>query len=421
MGADKPRRADGPWQLFDNTKAQRVATARRQFFEDGKRPSGLVSEAVIQSWMRCYREHPDAGRQVHFGPVSSSRLHLTQSRCEGLVRVLQHQLPAMERAVAGVGARVLLTDADGVMLYVTRTLDPHRDERVGMNFAEAVLGTTAPGIVIATGKPCTVIGAEHYFDDLSSLRCTASPIRDTNGQLMGVLNFLVEGGRFGFDAGSMVKMYSCIVENAWMQSESNDHLILGFQLDPTLLHSPLEGLAAISSDGMVSWLNEAGNRLVGPPAVDGPLSVEDVFGCDLTALLGHCRSTSPSRVHLANGLSVWLRASLQAPDGLKHCTSIGALTQLPALPEPTFGESVPVTPVSDAQPDAETRVQLQPGSTLREHDRRIIEQTLMAHDGNVSRAARQLGVSRGTLYRRMREMGRSKGSGDANESEAGTR
>jgi DNA-binding NtrC family response regulator len=40
--------------------------------------------------------------------------------------------------------------------------------------------------------------------------------------------------------------------------------------------------------------------------------------------------------------------------------------------------------------------------TLREHSRKLIEDTLAAHGGNVSQAARQLNVSRGTLYRRMR-------------------
>ena len=38
--------------------------------------------------------------------------------------------------------------------------------------------------------------------------------------------------------------------------------------------------------------------------------------------------------------------------------------------------------------------------TLRAHSRKLIEDTLAAHGGNVSQAARQLNVSRGTLYRR---------------------
>ena len=42
-------------------------------------------------------------------------------------------------------------------------------------------------------------------------------------------------------------------------------------------------------------------------------------------------------------------------------------------------------------------------TTLREHNRKLIEDTLAAHGGNVSKAARALNISRGTLYRRMRD------------------
>ena len=42
-----------PSQLFFRTPEQRTALAREQFFEEGIRPSGVVSETVIQSWDRC--------------------------------------------------------------------------------------------------------------------------------------------------------------------------------------------------------------------------------------------------------------------------------------------------------------------------------------------------------------------------------
>jgi transcriptional regulator of acetoin/glycerol metabolism len=38
---------------------------------------------------------------------------------------------------------------------------------------------------------------------------------------------------------------------------------------------------------------------------------------------------------------------------------------------------------------------------MREIELRTIEEALAAHDGNVSAAARQLGISRSTIYRRL--------------------
>ncbi len=45
------------------------------------------------------------------------------------------------------------------------------------------------------------------------------------------------------------------------------------------------------------------------------------------------------------------------------------------------------------------------GSTLRQQNRQRVQQTLTECDGNVSEAARRLGISRTTLYRALREAG----------------
>ena len=89
--------AGGPRQLFANTPAERVALARTQFFEEGVRPSGLVGEAVIQSWMRCARSHADTRRTIAFDAVTPSRLHATLARNHALRIGQQH--PAVGAAL----------------------------------------------------------------------------------------------------------------------------------------------------------------------------------------------------------------------------------------------------------------------------------------------------------------------------------
>lgn len=379
-----------PRQLFATTPAERIALARRQFFEEGQRPSGLVSEAVIQSWMRCHRQHPDRQRAVAFDPVTPSRLHGTLEHSRGLLQAAEPELSALERSLAGTGVTVLLTDGNGVMLYTSATppigyeVPTRHMGQAGSNLAERTSGTTAPGIVAATGQACTVMGGEHYFDDLRALHCAAAPIRDVQGRVAGVLDLTMLAQPFGFDAAQLVGQYATTIENALLQAQSREHLVLSFQTSPALLGTPLQGLAGVAADGTVAWLNGTGARLAGRrPADASQPQAEALFGHGLEALLHLTRHPGPHCLRLANGLHAWVLARLQAHDERAASTPV-----MPAMPAPpTEPEAAPA--------------QLAP--TLREHSRKLIEDTLAAHGGNIAQAARQLRISRGTLYRRMRE------------------
>lgn len=403
MASERLGTADAPRQLFSRTPAERVALARQQFFEEGVRPSGLVGEAVIQSWLRCTRNHSDRRRVVAFDPVTPSRLHATLARNRELLEVARQELASMEGALAGTDCRVILTDAEGVVVHVTQQPAAEhqpvlrKTARLGVNISERIVGTTAPGIVATTGQACTVDGAEHYFDVLSRMQCAAAPIRGVTGRLAGVLDLTVEARRFGFDAASMVALYATIIENRLLQAQSRDHLILRFQASPNLLGTPMEALAGVAPDGTIAWLNGAGMRLIGRlPDDAGERDVEAMLGHDLPSLLRLQRREAAQPLRLASGLGVWVQARLKAADG----ADFGHAVALPGEAAPAL--AAPCAQAIDAEPADAAPPAPAHGETLREHSRKLIEDTLAAHGGNVSQAARQLRVSRGTLYRRLR-------------------
>jgi transcriptional regulator of acetoin/glycerol metabolism len=409
MASDKLGTATAPRQLFATTPAQRVALARQQFFEEGVRPSGLVGEAVIQSWLRCNRNHSDRRRIVPFDAVTPSRLHATLARNRELLDVARHELASMESALAGTDCRVILTDREGVVVHVTQhpaaAHQPvlRKTARVGVNISERIVGTTAPGIVATTGQACTVDGAEHYFEVLSQMQCAAAPIRDVSGRLAGVLDLTAEARRFGFDAASMVALYATIIENRLLQAQSRDHLILRFQASPNLLGTPMEALAGVAPDGTIAWLNGAGARLIGRlPEAAGERDVESMLGHDLASLLRLQRRDAAQPLRLASGLGVWVQASLEAADGadFRHAVAVPGDAAATALVTPSAPHGDMAVAMEEDEQDAPASP-TQAG-TLRAHSRKLIEETLAAHGGNVSQAARQLRVSRGTLYRRLR-------------------
>ena len=93
--------------------------ARQRYFEEGILPTGVVSEAVFQSWMRCYRSNRQPRDPVEFQPVSVSRSHLAVQKNRELLDAWLSELPEIGNALGSAHCSAVLTDASGVLIGVT--------------------------------------------------------------------------------------------------------------------------------------------------------------------------------------------------------------------------------------------------------------------------------------------------------------
>lgn len=381
-----------PANPFYASPEQRVALARQRFFEDGTRPSGMVSEAVIQSWSRCLRTHPDPARPAVFEPVTASRVHGALRSNRQLLEAAGEELQRLQVTLAGTSGTAMLTDAQGVIIGTTFTQSRSHERlmpvttRIGVNLAEEVVGTTAPGITARSGQPCVVQGGEHYFGNVQVMHCAAAPIRDVRGQLAGVLDLSSEGIPFGFDAATVVAHFAAEIENRLLCAQSTEHLVVRLQIAPALLMTPMAALIGVTGDGRIDWLNGAAARLLGLTAPIGQREapwVEDSLGVGIEALAALSTCSEPQPMHLPNGLTLFVRCEWHSRDGHQklHAASSTA---------------VPLRPPPEPSP---------PPATLRDAEHQTVSRVLAECGGNVSRAARTLGVSRGLVYRHLRQGG----------------
>lgn len=400
---------------FFVTPQQRIELARERYFEQGERPSGLVSEAVIQSWTRCLRARREPAERAAFSPVTASRTHHTLARNRTLLESAQPVLRELEQAIQGSGCCFILTDAQGIVIHAspsshTNVAVTPLVTRVGVNLGEDEVGTSAPGIVVQTGSACAVHGAEHFFENIKGMYCAAAPIREASGSLAAVLDISIENTELPFDVPALVGMYATGIENRLLIACSRSPILLRLQVNPTLFGTPLEALVAVNEDGHVAWMNTAADRLLMRAELRhaGPPHIEELLGCSFENLLA-AAATGNARMHRAsNGLGVWVTAKLLAADGIS-----GAMVSL-GTPAPTDTTTATASPATPATTDDAA---LQPAApqSLQDASRQTIEQALAKANGNVSRAARALGVSRGLLYRRLREWGQAEASGSSAE------
>ncbi|MCW5659042.1 MAG: GAF domain-containing protein [Burkholderiaceae bacterium] len=371
---------------FYATRDERVALARRRYFEEGLPPSGVVSDAVFQSWARCQRLRQEPGQRVAFQPVTASRVHQALRKNRLLHEAWQAELPQIQAALGTTTSAAMLTDSTGVLIGSACIGRAHErllvvGGRIGVDLSEEAVGTTAPGVVVRTRQPVTVQGGEHFFDEVGVMHCAAAPIRDAEGNLAGVLDVSSESIPFNFDAASVVGLFAGAIENRLLVAHSREHLVIRMQVLASLLDSPVVGVVGIDGEGRVAWSNGVASRLLGLPSAETrstPWLAEQLLGAGIARLASLPRSGAAA-LTLPNGLKVWARSEMRAPDGHRN------------LVQAARAEQPAVTLAHGSMP-----------ATLRESNRDLIERTLHECDGNVSEAARKLGVSRGVIYRRRR-------------------
>jgi transcriptional regulator of acetoin/glycerol metabolism len=334
--------------------------------------------------------------------VTASRTQLALMKNRPLRQAWLDEVPRLEAMLSTSNCTAMLTDATGVLIGATCVGRSHEElmpvaTRLGVNLSEDAVGTTAPGVVARTGKAVCVQGGEHFFDSVKEMHCAAAPIRDIRGQLAGVLDLSSERIPFAFDAAAVAGLYAGSIENRLLVAQSTEHLVVRFQVAHDLLDSAMVALIGIDVGGRIAWENGVARSLLGSrahPAAQAARWLEPSFGLPWEQLVA-LPAAGAAPLALPNGLQVWARAEMRAPDGRRGLVAGASLAA--AVPEPVAPAAAePVAEVLPLVADARA------AKRLRESDLDLIRTTLQACGGNVSDAAKRLGVSRGLIYRRLR-------------------
>jgi transcriptional regulator of acetoin/glycerol metabolism len=166
---------------------------------------------------------------------------------------------------------------------------------------------------------------------------------------------------------------------------------LHFHTRPELLGTMSEGLLAVSPDGAILGANRAALQQLGTSAAAVRIQgLEAVLGVSVGTIIDHCRRRGDEP----------LKLMLRQADGTEQPVSLRAFFNWPTLwpSKPTELTAPPGPP-----PAAPAPVAGPIGSTLEAIERDTIRRAVAAAGGNLSQAARQLGIGRNTLYRKLRK------------------
>jgi sigma-54 dependent transcriptional regulator, acetoin dehydrogenase operon transcriptional activator AcoR len=286
--------------------------------------------AIATSHRRSERYGLCPDRRPDYSPVSGSSL---SSLVEQNRLLHSHAVPAMEtlyQQIANTHNMVLLTDAQGVIVHSLGDADfLEKASRValtaGVDWSEESKGTNAIGTAIAEKAPTTVHADQHFLAANHFLTCSAAPITDHRGNVVGVLD--VSGDRRSFHKHTMalVRMSALMIENQVFAATFENAITLHFHARPEFIGTLMEGIASFTPGGRFLAANRNALFQLGLsyPALQAH-TFNSLFGLPLSALYDHYRTAAPVLLDLCmhNGVRVRGRADLRLANGMHVLTGV---------------------------------------------------------------------------------------------------
>lgn len=361
----------------------RIGRARQAVLYGESRPADAAPALegwIERSWRRCLASGQRPEQAPSFDTVPAAEMRRHQDASHQLVQAAKTTLDRLGHAIADTRYFAILTNEAGVVVDVDGRIDRSDSRadvitRIGTDLSEPRVGTTAIGAALTELRPVWLHRGEHFFDATSVYSCAGAPLFGPDGQCAGMLDLTGIEAAERPELKHLVTQSARSIENALTRALPHA-LLIRLNWPGRVLGDDTDGLVCVDADGCVTGANPAARQMVSrlSATAGGVLHCSELFAMPFEMLFDAAQRRGP-----ANG------GVLEAPlwSGLRL-------------------HALPVLAGREAQPAS---LQLPPsgdsGRPLKELETALIRKAVSDARGNVLQAAKALGVSRATVYRRL--------------------
>ncbi len=279
------------------------------------------AELIEQSHLRCTALGLTRVERPDFEPMVRGDLAVARERNQ---RLFTHAAPVMEmlfEQIVNTESMIVLTDAQGTILHSIGDDEfLARAGKValapGVNWAEQSKGTNAIGTALVEERPTLIHAGEHFIHANSFLTCSAAPIVDPRGNMLGVLDVTGDQRSYHQHTMGLVRMSARMIENHWLSDDYGNRLRLHFHLRPEFIGTLLEGIVVVGGDGRILGGNRSAlDQLDMSSAALRMHSLTSLFDTTIAAVFDHVRAPlpMPMRLTIPSGRSFHASARFNGP------------------------------------------------------------------------------------------------------------
>lgn len=381
----------------------RLAALRDQVAALDAGVAAFDEPALRRSWRRCIESGLPSRHDIRLQQAESGiRLGATE---QAIVARIAELLAA---SVDVADALVIATDAQGTVVHAAGRAEllPACWRGLfsqGTSMAEPLIGTSAPTLALIERHGQTVIRDAHYWRPMQPFYCTAVPLVHPAGGLLGALDISGYGSLPAIDALGLLRLAADRIEDELVRQLAAAGVM---ELLPLVAAgtSVRPGLIAVNHEGRAVAINAVARRwLRVPTAWRLPVPLTWLLGGGV----GHIERAPQRHLRHVSELQLpagGLLALRYGPPDLASATTEQAMKATPA-PDPARFEAIGGA-TADQQAHWRTHDSGarsgrggEAAPTLAQERVRLVRDALAACGGNVSQAARRLGISRNSIYR----------------------
>jgi transcriptional regulator of acetoin/glycerol metabolism len=353
-----------------------IARARRAVMAENRPAHEVVLEGwselgwIERSWRRCLANGQRPDQRVAFNLIPAQAARRTEEANHALREAARPVLEKLGRAIAHSRYFAILTNAQGVVVDVDGPIDradrrARLITRIGVDLSEPAVGTTAIGAVLAELHPVWLHRGEHFFDDTSVYSCAGAPLFGPDGHCVGMLDLTGIEVAERPELKHLVSQSARSIENALALSLPHA-LQLRLNWPGRAIGGDGDGLVCLDRDGGVVAVNATARQMISQLGTSslGAVHCSELFAMPWEMLFDAAENPNPIEVPLWSGLT---------------------LQVLPLA----AGASVPSRVAADGH------------LPLKDLETALIRKAVDQARGNVVQAARMLGISRATVYRKL--------------------
>ncbi len=365
-----------------DARLQQIALTRQAVLHDGKAMTDNGGQSWIErSWQRALASGKRPDQAVIFDVISPSAMRRVHDEHHALVRTARPVLESLGQAIASTRYFAILTDAQGVVVDAQGAIDrsDRRADlitRIGTDLSERALATTAISAALTELQPVWLHRGEHFFDTNSVYSCAGAPLFGTDGKCIGMLDLTGIETAERPELKHLVAQSARSIENALTLShlKSAQDLLVRLNWPGRSLGDETDGLVCLNADGYVTAANQMARLML--PQLMPQLPQQPLHASDLFALSPDMLFEAARKPRQTNALEVPLWTGLRL-----HALPVAGGQAAPMHVRPTIATHAP-------QP-------------LKDIETALIRKAVEDASGNVMQAAKALGISRATVYRRL--------------------